>query len=690
MKKSRKKFKKQVKKVSIDKVISNRILILSGFIIAAFLVIFLRLVYLQVYSYEDYTAKKDDYTSIKQYTSAPRGQIYDCKGRVLAKTVVSHNIVYTSPNNMTTEDYQLYAKRIVKVFKVSAKDFSDQDKKEAYITWKSFLDYDDDEYAANHLLTEKELKQYQSGAWGNDAESKRYAILMKRITDKEIGEMTQAQLKMCVIYQRMVENTSSGQENTILEDVSDDDVAYLVEHKSEFPGFDVDFGGWKREYPYGESLKDILGGVSTSTQGLPSESLDEYLAKGYQYNAPVGTSGLEYQYNDLLSGTPQIAKITYDSNGLAQKEVIQSATKGYDIYLSIDIDLQQTLDDTIKSTLNEYAGTKNRENFKSMFATMLNPNDGSILAMSGYQIDLDTKEMTYYASGNYNSLVNPGSSIKGVTVYMGESEGVVTPGEVINDEVMNIGGQEFASYENHGPVNDVTALEVSSNVYMFHIAIRLGGGTYEEGEPLNISDVQGTINKMRWYYSMFGLGNITGIDVPNEVSGYMGYGTEPGMLLNYSIGQFDMYSPLQLAVYAATVANGGNVWQTRLMQYATEVNSDEVVDVNEKNLKSTLPEKNAEYLVRVQEGFKACGSSGYCGDDLSTIEEGVSAKTGTAEVENEWTTANLVGYAPSDDPTVAFACSAPTSSVNDSSVAPNACANYVMPTVIRKYFELLN
>ena len=94
-----------------------------------FLVIFLRLFYLQIVSYNDYTAKREDYTSIKQYTSAPRGQIYDVKGRILAKTVVSHNIVFTSPNNFDEDDYELYAKRIVKVFSVSAKDFTDEDKK---------------------------------------------------------------------------------------------------------------------------------------------------------------------------------------------------------------------------------------------------------------------------------------------------------------------------------------------------------------------------------------------------------------------------------------------------------------------------------------------------------------------------------------------------------------------------------
>lgn len=157
----------------IDQIVSSRIVVFAGLILAAFLVIFIRLFYIQVISYNSYTEKKNEYTSIVQYISAPRGQIYDCKGRVLAKTVISHNIVYTSPRNMTVDDYRVYAQRIVEVFNVDASTFTERDRKEAYMTFKSFLDYNDDEYAANHLLTKQELAEYSTGAWGSSAESRR-------------------------------------------------------------------------------------------------------------------------------------------------------------------------------------------------------------------------------------------------------------------------------------------------------------------------------------------------------------------------------------------------------------------------------------------------------------------------------------------------------------------------------------
>ena len=680
-------FKFSKSKKSIDSIVSHRIVILSLIIFAVFITIFLRLLYLQVYSHDEYVSKKEDYTSIHQFTSAPRGQIYDCKGRVLAKTVVSHNIVYTSPNNMSIDDYLIYAKRLASVFNVKIDDFSLRDKQEAYITWKSFLDYNDPEYGARHLLTKKEREEYASGAWGAGAETTLYSKLISRIGDEEIKEMSKEELKTCVIYQRMIANISLGQESVILEDVSDDDVAYLVEHKTEFPGFEVDFGGWKREYPYGETLIDVLGKVSTNTEGLPAEYIDHYLSKGYQLNAPVGKSGLELQYNDILSGTDEISKITYNSEGLAIKEVVQDAKKGNDIVLSIDIDLQKEMDSVVKNVLAANAGTPNRENFSSLFMNILNPNDGSVLALSGYQMDLETREMTYFASGNYVSLANPGSCVKGATVYMGLSEGVIAPGEVIVDEVMNINGQEFASFENHGPVDDIKALQVSSNVYMFHIAIRMGGGEYKENEPLNIVDVPDKLDDMRAYYSMFGLGNKTGIDAPGEVEGYMGASNNPGMLLNYAIGQMDMYSPIQMSLYASVVANSGKLYTPHFYDYSKEINGDQIFDVYNSKAINTLPEENSEYLKRVQEGFRACVSEGYCGIGLENLGVPIAAKTGTAEV-TEWTTANLIGYGPYDNPTMAFACMSPTSSVNSEHVSPNICSTEVVPPVLKKYFEL--
>lgn len=677
-------YKKKLQK--LDKTIFRRIIILASIILVTFAAILIRLVQVQVFSSADYKEKTEDYTSIKQYTSAPRGQIYDRNGNVLAQTVVSHNIVYSSPPNMSVDDYKLYANRVANVFDVDLDNFSYHDKQDAYITAMSWLDEDNPKYNAMHLLTDQEKKEYRSGKWGDNASSILYAKQIAAIGDEQLAELSDEEMKMALIYTRMLAYLSTGQENVILEDASDEDIAYLVEHKTEFPGFDVDFGGWKRVYPNGEMLKDVIGSVSTTSEGLPVDYQQEYLAKGYQHNASVGKSGLELEYNDLLSGTQEIAKITYDSKGNAHKEVLQQAKKGFDIVLSIDMELQKTADEVVKTTLEQYAGTERRTKFTTLFFGMEDPNTGEILCLSGYQIDPKTRDTTYFASGNYVSLVNPGSVVKGATVYMGLSEGAITKNETIRDEPMNIAGQIFRSFsDTNGDVDAVKALSVSSNIYMFQVTLRLANATYKEGQPLTIPDTIGTFNKMRSYYSMFGLGSLTGLDVPNESSGYMGVVTEPGMLLNYSIGQFDMYTTIQLLQYVSVIASNGDMYKPHLYTYAKEVNSDEIVDVNAPYLKSSLPEENAANLQTVREGFRACVVDGNCYEQFKTMD--MAAKTGTAEV-GEWTTANFIGYYPSENAQVSFACSAPESSINDQDVASNICAHVVTPAILNKYIEL--
>lgn len=688
VRKPRREKKPQGPKKTVEQTMSTRILVLSGIILVCFGVLLCRLVYLQAFEHEAYLEKQDDYTSIRQYTVPPRGQIYDAKGNIIAKTVVSHNIVYTSPNNLSISDYLLYADRLGTVFDVNMDDFTEWERKDAYLTYCGLLESDDPKYNALYLLDDKDRQDYLSGAWGAEASSKLYSLQMQNLDLDEVNEnLSEEDQKTYALYNRMLSNAATGQESVILEDVSDTDVAYLVEHKTDFPGFDIDFGGWKREYPYGESLSDVIGTVSTSTQGLPQEYADFYQSKGYQLNAQVGMSGLELEYNDLLSGTEEIAKITYDSNGLAHKEIIQEAQKGHDLVLSVDMDLQQTLDSVLKQTLASNAGTTNREAFNSLFMCMMDPQNGEVIALSGWQRDPKTGKLSYYASGNYKSLINPGSCVKGATVYMGESEGVITGDEWINDVRMNIGGMDIGSYANHGMVNDIAALSVSSNVYMFQVAIRLGGDQYVEGSPLHIQDPKKTLELMRNYYTSFGLGNATGLDVPDESSAYLGSSELPGMLLNYAIGQYDMYTPMQMLQYVSVIAADGKMYQPRFYQYSNEVNGDQVYDINGPVLKSELPKENQQYLERVQEGFRACVVDGNCYNGIADVGYDMAAKTGTAEVE-EWTTSNLVGYGPYEDPTVAFACSAPLSSVNTQDVGLNLCASEVVQPVLSKYFEL--
>ncbi|WP_075877411.1 peptidoglycan D,D-transpeptidase FtsI family protein [Merdibacter massiliensis] len=668
--------------------VSKRLIIFAVIIGLLFSAVFVRLFQIQVLQHEEYTIKMENYNTTTQASSTPRGQIYDRNGKVIAATVVSHNIIYTQPEEITTAQRWELAQKFASAFDVDKNELSKNQRKDLYIFKHTLLDSSDPSYACNDLLTQEELNSYRNGSWGDDKESRRTEILYERITDDMLEEeLSDEEEAGYVVYARMISGTS-GQSKTILEDVDDDTVAYLVEHKSSFPGFDIDLGSWKREYPYGDTLRDVLGNVTTSTQGVPAELADYYQALGYPLNARVGSSGLEYQYEGLLSGTQKVSSVEYDEEGNAVIKEETSGKKGYDVYLTIDIELQQELDKVVKETLESAADNQYRQNFTTLFVCLMNPKTGEIYAMSGYQRDKKTNKVTPFASGNYLSYTNPGSIVKGATLYMGLNEGVVKPGEVINDAPMYISGTPVkASYKNYGPVDDVKALQVSSNVYMFHIAIRLAGSTYVPYQSLGISDPSSTFSLMRSYYSMFGLGNVTGLDVPNEVGGYVGYSTEAGKLLDFAIGQYDMYTPIQILQYVSTIANDGTTVKPHLFSYATEVNSTNVVTSYQNQVVSTLS-GNLDYLDRVQQGFRACVSSGYCGDAANSLEEDIAGKTGTAEVGDSTSTA-FIGYGPYEDPSMAFACVAPTSSDTGSNLQSNVCTTEVMGPVLEKYFSIM-
>ena len=662
------------------KIVNKRIVIFTFIIVILFSCIAIRLLFIQIRDYDEYTEKLASYSSKQQRSTTPRGLMYDRNGKAVANTVSSHNITYYPQEGITTDKKWELAKKFAKQFDYDISYMTDSDYQDMYM----FLSED----SGTSLLKESELKLK-----AEETEK----LIRSRITDEMLNKIAnEATKKAYGVYQAM-NKLPANQTKVVIEDASNEDVAYLIEHKSEYPGFDVDFGSWKREYPYKYSLRDVLGNVSTSKQGVPAEDQQYYEALGYSLTDRVGTSGLEKQYENLLSGTPKVSEITVDDNGIAVLNEISSGKKGYNLYLTIDIDLQQKVDEIVTNVLKKYAGKSGREYLDRAFVVLMNPNTGEIYALGGGMKN-DDGEIIPYASGTYLETYQVGSVVKGATVYMMLNEGIQTASSTVDDSPMTIQGTGvISSYLNYGAVNAVTALQKSSNVYMWKSVIKLAGGNYVPNEALNISQAQteSTYELMHRYYSMFGLGVATGIDIPNEAVGQSSYPDTAGILLNYSIGQFETYTPIQLAQYVAMVANDGKRVQPKLVNKATEVNSDYVVFENKTKVLGTLGTNNKN-IETVQEGFRACVTSSFCGVGLSSLKEDVAAKTGTAEVSIttkdkklvELVNQSLIGYAPYDNPKVAFSCITPTSSNNNSSVAESLCSTQIMPSILEEFFKI--
>lgn len=661
------------------KIVNRRIFIFGIIICLIFAVVSVRLVFLQIRNQEDYAAKLENYSSQKQTDSTARGEMVDRNGKVIAKTVSSHNIVYFPPKDTTSEEQWKLAQTFAKDFKVDHKGMTNSDYQDLYM----FLHKDEkgNKDSGKNLLSEHEKETLTA----EEQEKK----IRSRITMKMVDELADDDIKDAFSVYLSMRKLPNNQNKVILEDVDSDSVAKLMENKDKYRGFDVNLGSWKREYPYKDTLRDVLGSITTSKQGVPSELRSYYEAMGYSLTDRVGQSGLEKQYEDLLSGTPRVSEISYDSDGTAIMNETSSGKNGYDLHLTIDVELQKKVDDILEDVVKKNAGATGREKFKKAIVVLMNPQTGEIYAMSGKYKDDDGK-IQNYSSGAYLDAFASGSVVKGATVYMMLDQGIQNRYSVEQDEPMKIAGTNTkGSFDNYGAVNAIRALGVSSNVYMFKSVIKLAGGTYAYDQPLGITNemAQKTFKLMRNYYSMFGLGTKTGLDVPNEAQGFTGNTLEAGLLMDYAIGQYDSYTPIQLVQYAATIANGGKKVQPKLVNTATEVNTDYTVYENKTKVLSALP-GSKEDLKTIQMGFREVVAGEHFIDKLKRMDVQVAAKTGTAEVNNDYTNASLIGYAPYDkEAKVAFACSVPESAGNTRSVASNLCANDIMPAVLEEFFK---
>ena len=672
-----------IKHHDYHKIVNQRLKVLAITSIVIFSLIALQLFHIQILRNNEYSEKLIAYTSKEQVFSTPRGQMYDRNGDLIVASLQSHDIIYYPPKDISDQEEWELAEKFALDFQTGWEHLSELDLKNLYISLHE--DESGKKDWANHLLNEEEYNLLLKGSQKEKSEIEK--VKLERITMEMVDEVASDNIKCAYAIKVLMDKAPENESKVIIEGADNNQVAYLLEHKESYKGFDVDFGSWKREYPYGNTFRDVLGSVTTSTQGIPEESREFYQAKGYSLNERVGYSGLEKQYEDLLRGTKKVSEITYDQE-IASFQDIVSGKKGYDLQLTIDIDLQNKIDDILKASLEKAKSNPNRPDYKKAFVVLMNPNTGDIYAMSGMLMQEDGSIMNY-ASGNYLDSNAPGSVVKGATLYMGLNEGVVKPGEVIVDTPMCfIGTPCKASFQNYGAITDVQSLARSSNIYMFHIAIRLGGGVYVPNGPLYIANPSLTFSLMRNYYSQFGLGVKTGLDVPDEQTGFTGYSNDGGKVLDFAIGQYDSYTPLQLVQYASTIANSGKKVQPRLVTSAYDVNSSAIIYENKMNILSNVYGDNS-YFQRVQEGFKQCVDTSFCGSAIKNVNQNIAAKTGTAEVfvdGRESVNSSIIGYGPYESPKVSFACVAPTSS-NVVNLQDNVCYSEIMGPVLTEFFK---
>lgn len=647
---------KRLKEKSNDEKVRNtmnrRINFIFGLVVFIFAIMVLRLGYLQIAQGSHYKQliKNDENITVNE--SVPRGRIVDRNGKVLVDNASKMAITYTRGRKTSQKEMLETAKKLSSLIKMDTDKITDRDKKDFWVTLHPQKAKD---------LMKKEQSMLEDGSISQEQYDEQQR---KKIGKKQLSELSKKDLQILAIYREMNAGSTLDPQTIKNEDVTEKEYAAVSQQLSKLSGVNTSMD-WDRKYPYKDTLRGIFGDVSTSTEGLPKELTEQYLSKGYSRNDRVGKSYLEYQYEDVLRGKKKQMKYTTDKSGkVINSEVVNPGSRGHDLQLTIDIDLQKK----VESLLDKQIAKLRSQGAKDMDNAMIvvqDPKNGDILAMAGKQISKNGK-LTDYDIGNFTAQFAVGSSVKGGTLLAGYQNKAIKVGEQMVDEPLKFqGGLTKRSYFNKDgrvTINDKEALMHSSNVYMFKTALKLAGDPYYSGMPLP-NDISIAGQKLRKGLNQVGLGVKTGIDLPNETNGQIEPLTNnPGNYLDLSIGQYDTYTPLQLSQYVSTIANNGYRIQPHIgLSIHDATNKDELGPVKRKVKGNVLNKVNnsQKEIDEVKDGFKMAfnekDGTGYASFKDTVVPS--AGKTGTAEVFQDGeprVNSTYIGYAPIKDPKLAF------------------------------------
>lgn len=685
---------KKVRKFKIVKKptsMTKRIYLIFSIIVVLFSIIILRLAQMQILNKSFYDEKLNSSTTYTVTTSSPRGEIYDAAGNLLVSNTVKQVVAFTRSNTITAEEMKELAAKLSTLVTFTETDVTTRQKKDYYLA-------DSDTYAAvvKSLPNDEKYDSYGN----NLTESEIYANAINAVTDDEIN-YSEDELKLVYIFSQMNAASTFSTVNLTTGDLTEEQIAYITANQSKLSGISI-ATDWDRETPT-SSLASIIGTVSSKDSGLPAEEADDYLAKGYSLNDRVGTSYLEKEYEEYLQGTHTVREITTDKSGnVVSDEVTSEGKAGQNLKLTVNSDFQAG----VESILNQYYSADIADGYatysEGVYAVALNPQTGAILAMAGLSHDTGSSTTTLNALGTINDIFVPGSVVKAATLTAGWESGAISGNQVIADQSINIAGSSAITswFTGSGSTNitAVQALEYSSNTYMVQVALKMMGQEYYSGMSLATTGMKEAMEELRAAYAEYGMGTSTGIDLPENTTGYISDDYSAGNVLTEAFGQYDSYTPMQLAQYAATVANGGKRIAPHLVDSIYDNDGTDGIGTLAKTIETNvLNEINIsdDDMDLLQQGFYQVvnSSSGYAtGTYMKSSTVTIAGKTGTAETYavdangNIVTTVNLsvlaYDYSTSDDSHIAVAVIVPHLTSSD-----NHTNQYIARDIINLYMS---
>lgn len=587
--------------------------------------------------------------SVKTYTipiEAARGEIVDRNGNSLVTNRQGNSIVL---NAVSFPSAQENAKRnqiiyeLITLFEKNGEEYVQNLPLE--FDRNGNIRFTDDEEAIKTMKSKDmlNLQNYATAQNCYDAVMEKYEIEgYDDETALKIGNIRYELTRLLFSYENPV---------TIADDVSDETVAQIKEDTVTYQGADVQVVAY-REYVDSTVAPHILGTV----RKINAEEYEEKKDEGYKITDQIGESGIEQAMESELRGTAGELTITIDKDGNTTEEVTKKPIQGNTVVLTIDRDLQILAQNKLKEVcdkvdINSSAGAVVVEDCTS----------GEILAAASYPtFDLNDYYDKYdeLASNSRNPLWSrfalgtyaPGSTFKPVTACAALESGIITPSTTYTCNGRQIFyGQPFQCLHGiaHGTENVRTALRDSCNMFFYNCALDIG------------------IDKIDQYATAFGLGQKTGIEIA-ESSGNLSSPDNRekaggtwliGDTMTTAIGMSDnLFTPLQLANYCSTLANGGTRYQVHLVKSIISTSTGSVTE-KEKSVEDTV-ELSETTLDNVRKGMRLVATEGAPYLVFDQLDVNVACKTGTSEIEVNGKKRNngfLITYAPYENPEISVA-----------------------------------
>ena len=668
-----------------------RLNLLFSIVILLFMAIIGRLLYMQVLNKDFYEKKLASASQTKVTTSSARGEIYDASGKPLVENTLKQVVSFTRSNKMTAKDLKQIASQLLGYVSISSPN----------VTERQLADY----YLADPEIYKKTVEALPSekrlDSDGNRlSESELYNNAVDSVQTSQLN-YTEDEKKEIYLFSQLnaVGNFATG--TIVTDSLTDTQIALIASASKNLPGVSISTS-WDRKV-LETSLSSIVGSVSSEKAGLPAEEADAYLKKGYSLNDRVGTSYLEKQYEETLQGKRSVKEIHLDKYGnMESVENIEAGTKGNNIKLTIDLAFQGSVDNLLKSYFNSELGNGGAKYSEGVYAVALNPKTGAVLSMSGIKHDLKSGELTSDSLGTVTNVFVPGSVVKAATISSGWENGVLSGNQTLTDQSIIFQGSPpinswYTAFSGPMPITAVQALEYSSNTYMVQTALGIMGLTYQPNMVAAIGNLESAMGKLRSTFGEYGLGSATGIDLPDESTGFIPKDYDLANYITNSFGQFDNYTPMQLAQYVATIANNGVRVAPRIVEGIYGNNDKGGLGDLIQQLQPTEMNKvniSDSDMSILQQGFYqvAHGTSGLTtGRAFSNgALVSISGKTGTAESYvadgQQATNTNAVAYAPSDNPQIAVAVVFPHNTNLTNGVGPSIARDII--NLYQKYHPM--